>query len=419
MSKFKFALNDIISEPLKTILLIVQLIFSFILIYLFIGTHSYFTNSLSNAYKIFTNNHVYEISAVGKSREIQFSSLDDYQNFLTYLRSSDKFDKVTYTYDSLYIKPFNNFNKFILNNHYRKLDDTSYVPVKQIKVNNNFIDYFNLKIDSGNFFTSKDFESTPKSAILGFNYRNIFNLGDEITYLDTFNQPQTVQVIGFLKKDETFIKNLKVADMSNLNNIILLPINNNYPLDEKSDDTNLQKVKLYNSIFTGCIIISDKNNEDSIINNIKEQAEKSNLLVNLTSLNSKIDSFSDKNKPILFSLLIVSIISVSFTIISITSLLLLYIKKQYKTLAIHLMYGATIIDIIQLLAYRLLLYIGISLSIASYCIHVFFSKIPVLIFDITSIIEFILILLLMCILIILVPSIKIRKIQLNQIIRSE
>lgn len=417
MSKLKLIFKNLNYNPFSVLLIITQVTIALIIIYIFLGSNAYFFNSLKTSNKIFNNNIAYMLSPVGQSSDIANNTLDEFTQFYKFMNSSTDFHMCKYNYDSLFIKPFTNYKDFIISNYKKNIDNINYYPIKQFCIDKSFLENFDLKIDKGRFFSNDEFNHQSDCIILGNNYKKVFDLNDEIIALDTFNNIKKFKIIGFLKKGERFIKNINVSNIKNLDNIAILPIIYNYPLNEPIIDENLQKVKFYQSIFNGCFFIDNLNNKDFILKNIKSEAKKYNFIINIDNLNNNTELFKYENKPLIISLFLISIISIFFIVISLISSLLIYIRKNYIIIGIHLINGAKLKDILFLFSCRLLLITFISFFLSIYFINFYFNSSPILALNVVLLLQLIFILIIINFLILSISITKIRKLQINNLIR--
>lgn len=116
--------------------------------------------------------------------------------------------------DSEYLDNSVNWENFVqtVEEFSYKYIDVHYLPANGFRA-------FNIEIGEGNNFTEEDYSdedlSKPLSAILGYNYSKVFNIGDTFTY-----DGDTAVIIGFLKENSSYNE---YGIYYNLDDAVLLP----------------------------------------------------------------------------------------------------------------------------------------------------------------------------------------------------
>lgn len=170
MKNFKFSLLELERKPFFSILTIIQLIVSFVLIYMCLA----FSNSVSNKVgvvdNIFNGKNYYTINSNNTNylTEIDVDNIQEFMNMI----DSRNIDVYSVSTDSLPIKCSDISPDKIVG---FGGEDNGYNQVKVIYVNSNYINNIGIDLSEGEF---NDNSYVP--VILGEGYRNQFKIGDKI-----------------------------------------------------------------------------------------------------------------------------------------------------------------------------------------------------------------------------------------------
>lgn len=108
----------------------------------------------------------------------------------------------------------------------RKGDIRESTNVKAFWIGNNVIDYFGLKLEEGRKFEGEDFILNPYKpipVILGANYKNDYEIGDNIYISFVFSESEA-QIVGFLEEGTNIYYRNKYM---NLDRYVIMPIFSN------------------------------------------------------------------------------------------------------------------------------------------------------------------------------------------------
>jgi putative ABC transport system permease protein len=376
----KYAFLGLSKRRFFSIITILQLTIALLIFNQSFSIKSDIASNLSKVSKITRNSHIYKLNDDSDTEKLFTSTFAEVDvnnridSFYKYLTTSKDFTFVSANEGNLSVEPFKNINNFFIssdNNYSVTNDNVKYENLHNLSVSENFFSTFDFNLSSGRLLISEDFKPNKKvlPTILGYNYVNIFKLGDKIKYYNPYeNSINELEVVGFLDKDFYFLdSNFSINNLIHLNDYIILPNNGMHlPENSKRDNKKVNSTyhsNAYNTIFSSYII---PRNGLTDLNGIVEKAKITKVFdVRLISGQVMIDYFKNnigktaQYADILFIILIV------FIIISIIVSTLSSIEKRYNEFAVHLLTGSSMKDIIL----RIFLEISILIMI-SYVISV-------------------------------------------------
>lgn len=359
-----------------------QLAFAFVLIYSSLDMYINF-NETKN--KIVTNLGTDELYYIENNEDYTIrlyekDNVSDYNKFYKYI--SDNYKILKCKNNNIFIEQ-SSLNEQLVQNSLTnmKVDDNIYSLFSAYWVNDNFMEYFDIKVNEGREFIQEDYlisninSATP--VVLGSGFKSMFKIGDEIEYRDYYynNSMRKLKIIGFLNEDQYIVqKPIMIANVAYLKYSILLP---DIPLDlnfiNLDDKNSIDSVNMdtYKNI-TESFIISENND----LNKIKEKAEELNFFdINIVGSNYTTELsdniyISEQN----LNVLIIFLIIIS-TLITIFINIYFSIKKQKKDFRVYYSFGANKKYIIDLLIIELFMYFlgGVFLSINFIAMFKFFN----------------------------------------------
>ncbi len=228
--------------------------------------------------------------------------------------------------------------------------------VKSIQMSRNVREVFSLEMDSGDFFSDDDYildEGSYYNAILGYEYKDYFNVGDKIK-VDYLYEKIDFQIIGFLKKDTNIVRNNNIV---NLDRYVCIPafteLNyNKYP--------RLATCALGQQANGQILTLDSKINIAKMVeqNSMKYGTFKFEVYSNNRNETKKIVQLSDDS---LNKIRIMNNVLVLFTIASITMSILSRIQKDYYRFGVQLLCGASVYNILSQIVIEIFLIIGVAL----------------------------------------------------------
>lgn len=200
MKNIIFALDELIKKPLFTFLTIIQLVISFVLIFVAISNSNSINDKLNIVDDIFKdkNYYVLDVSDMLPLENVQIEKL---YKFNEYIKNNEDIELYSVSNDSVFIAKdnlpisfFSNFDSFILENK-------QFQRVGLIFLNDKYLDNMGIKLSEGSFDKQK---SEYESVVLGDEYKGLFNINDIIPYnYSEVNGEKKIfyfQVKGFIKR---------------------------------------------------------------------------------------------------------------------------------------------------------------------------------------------------------------------------
>ena len=389
-------------------LLIFQLIFLILSLYNSFDIFTGFNIEKKQISKFFSDEILYGIEfrsdLNSPTSNDAFSNAEKIINDYLNTNSNHDFFLTLNSIESLSLEKFDNYENFKFPN---SPEEGNKFYAKSLHINSDSLKRFPINLYEGRTFNDTELThiSSPKDTIpiiLGYDFLNIYNIGDIITIGSSHN----AEVIGILSKDQFNPGNLQSSQrFANLNNYIIIP--NNY-LDS-------------GTYLTGAaLLIFDKSTSKEYINNIRSDLRN---LFNEIDVSIDVRDFSsDLSIKItqylngLKDIVMISVIITIFIFLSITITLLNSILLYKKDFGVHYLTGARTIDIIKIISGELFIlsFVAIILSTPIFIFKGLTNKINVI-----ALLSTFIFLLIMNLIILIIPIVNINKIQLNQLIKGE
>lgn len=384
----KYAFLGLSKRRFFSIITILQLTIALLIFNQSFSIKSDIASNLSKVSKITQNSNIYKLNDDSDTENLftyTFAEVDvnnRIDDFYKYITTSKNFTFVSANEGNLNVEHFKNINNFLIssnNNYSVTKNNVKYENLHNLSVSENFFRTFDFNLSSGRLFNSEDFKPNKKvlPAILGYNYVNIFKLGDRIKYYNSYeNAINELEVIGFLDKDLYFLNsNFSIDNLTHLNDYIILPNNGmNLPKNSEKDKEiadSAYRSNAYNTIFNSYII---SHNGLNSLNGIIEKAKATKVFdVRLISGQVMIDYLKNNIDKTVQYADILFVILIVFTIISIIVSALSSIEKRYNEFAVHLLTGASMKDIILRMFFETSILIMISYLISVAIITRYFT----------------------------------------------
>lgn len=207
------------------------------------------------------------------------------------------------------------------------------IPLDSIQINENFIKFFQLKLDSGELFSVLDYSDTNPitPVILGYSYINDFKIGD--IFLDY--QSKQYKVIGFLNENSYYFNLKSNSNIIYLNNTVLIPIQSNKWDDFTDYDTIINNSYIYSSNVENLFEIQQKSNDLNL------------FTYSIKTFEDQLDYIKkDTEQGVTLILQMYLIISL-FTFTSIIVYFIRFIESNLYEFSIHLVCGSHIKNIMS------------------------------------------------------------------------
>jgi len=423
----KYAFLNLTRKPVFALLTILQLIASVMLLYCAISSSHYVTTKTEDMKKVYENKNLYSI-VNGYMPELGGIKAKNLEDFNKYLKTSSKFNYLLLDDDSEYIGIAKNNGQFIKAYATQTINNEDFQVVYNLKVDETFFNKFAFKVSSGRLLTNQDFTISKEGSIpviLGSSYEKFFKLGDTIKYLDYYQNPQNLKVIGFLEKGYYLADGRSPESLNLLDKYIIYPQQKiTMTKDPSADIKTIEeyyKIELINNSFNGYININekDKGKIKDIISEITLVAKNNGFAIKIVSINETIEKFKASNSKqeniIKFLLIILSI----FTSIGIISSLRYSLLNQIKEFGIHIMHGAILKDLAKRVVYELLGLFIVANLISLLIITTFLKGDLILKFNLYSFAMTMILSLLFSLLLSLIPIRKIMKFTIDELVRGK
>lgn len=416
MRQLKYAIDSIIRKPIKMFFVIVQVVIATIVLCNAISITLKTVDTVKGATNLYSNKNMYRLmdtTSISKSDKIQDDEFLEKKQYELYkfFSNNEKFKIYAQCGTNLMIKDFCDDDKFCydISNKYI-INPYKNINGKFTSVNGFYIDYeYNkqnkLVTEKGRGFKKEDFiPSDEMSVILGAGYEGIYDVGDEFNYFDFFNlKEKKIKVVGILKENTYAFDGGQIGCIDD--NVIC-------PMETISEE-----YKNVSSMFPWWLsqaIVETGNSKDTI----KKINEKS---LELDLYNFKLSSCQEEIKNNIKELqkssvlaILISVVIFLFISIGMINVQLNMIDEKRTEYGVHLLSGAQKRDIIICNYITISLYFFIGMVIGWY-LYTFnlLESCDIRIFIFTFILYIMII-----ILVSVIPSGKIKKMQVNNLIRD-
>lgn len=421
MKNLKYAYLSINKKLVLNISIIIQLVIISYLMYSLFNINSQITIEANKILEVFNNKKSWYMKVgnefVEKSTNNKIES-EKVREAYSILKNNKNFKHLYLGDSTLYLKEEDSIKSFRSNPSNKKIGDINYIPVRSLNIDRNTYSEFGLEIENGRPFNDGEFthENNIMPIILGFEYSNIYNLGDVIEYASSNNEIKEAKVIGFLKENFYLLYKIDYDDkFVKLDNAILTPYVDIDILEGDLMGKNyLQVFDLFNTSYF--LFDKSKNDEDilAIMETINEKFKDLGLgtqVIDSTEkyLSESLEELENQKKN---SELIVSI-AVLFLSIGIISSYSYSIKNDKKQYGVHILNGATLNDICIRLFEEVAIVFLIGFIGSIGIIRVTFTSIEYKI--LAQILE---ILFIINVLISIIPTIMVRRLNINELIKE-
>ncbi|GKU77289.1 FtsX-like permease family protein [Paenibacillus sp. L3-i20] len=431
MRNITFAIHSLSRRVGFMIIAVLQISVSLILLYSSIQINEGLNRSNNTVVNYFDKREIYTLSNNEEYQKDLFNDVKpiSYEKFNNYLKTSTDFVHISYQGDRLMVKDFRNSDDFVMTTQYFLEDQgNKYVAANALIIEANYIKYFPLKVSEGRSFSETDFthnnEEQTVPVLLGGNYKYLFSIGD----IWEHKNEQTgviskLKIIGFLESNQFFTDaKLPLNNIKNLENYIVFP-KNEIRLNISNDDKvqkqqNINyKLNLYNHIMHSMVLITQEERHKQIIQEITETSREMGFYdirgINAMNQLEKHKKLYQEQTTIINALFVIIIVISS---IGIVSNMLYSIMKRYNEFGIHILTGASIFDIVSRIIYEVLVLIIISL-ILTYAGITLVSGSGFIHFEIATFIQLCGMAIVLGLLIAVIPTIYILKVQANRLLR--
>lgn len=422
MRNVKYAIDGIVRKPIMLFAIVVQILIGTMILFEGISISLKTIDTINRTKGMFADKKVYRlINDTNIENEINLNKEDDFNNrayeMYKKLKNSNDFSVCLSQFSNILIKDFCEDDKFYyMPDKEKKYDINPYQNVngkfsdlKGYYIDEGYAEEFPFELSEGRNFTKEDFDLEDNiPVILGAEYKGIYNIGDRFKYFDYRNLVEkNIEVVGIAKENSYFFHS---GDITTLDDRVICPTEN-FKLDDKLSNK-------FNNFISGSLVVT--NNKDKALKELRGISSSLGLYtLNLRSCDSDIqfliESLSkDCKDSILLSLTIFLFVSIGIITVQLNN-----IKERLKEFGIHLLIGSNKKDIALRNFYTVAIYLGLGMILGSYFeylsnknLYDFFT------WDIRGVFIILVIYLILLFIISYFPYRKIRKLEVNNIIRG-
>lgn len=411
--RFKYIIKEIKKSKIFTLILIIQLIIMFFILYNLFQVQGFTRTEGEKINNYFKDKKVFTIRRLDLEDNISSEtkvSENELQNIAESLLNSKEY---IYTCQTTYIVPMpviNEWNRFARWSKLSESDGNAYYAAKHLIINKNNVKQFNIKIESGRDFNNEEYSLKYNQkvipVILGYNYSKFYKVGDIIKSLQ---DGRSLEVIGILERNQYMPYNMMDKDRyANLDEYILTTTYCYDTYDPMYDGLIDSNFILYNNSKSDLEIAESNNNikklfKDKVGINIRIEPQEKYI-------NQELNA-SENQLKVLNAASIILIIFLSVTSI-ITKLS--FIDKRKKEFGVHILSGGTLKDIASMIYLETFVSIIISLYIFNIIVTYRYGQIDSLIIFYIFIIS-----MLISVVLTIVPIVKIMRLNTAALIKGE
>lgn len=342
MKNLKYAIVSILNKPFFLVSTIFQLSIILLLLTTLIMAAISIFSSGQRVESAFEKRQYYAIQDKSDEKELfekTFKSEGINQrmsSFLHFLRNNSQFTFLEIIPESYLLNPKDisyEYDYFLYDKSTPKIrvDHEFWLVFKTVSITSDFFKYFPVEVEVGNF--DKD------GILLGAQYQHHYKIGDPIEIYESSSKRKiNKKVTGFLKKDAYFFS--RGSGLINLDYYII------DHLENVKEDSQHFVSDVDHKVNQGVIITDDIQETFKQLNHKSKELslyttlEPLDLNKQSSMLLSTLQSFRESILPGAVCIFVFSLVNI---IISLTNNL----KKTVKEIAVHLLCGATIGDIIK------------------------------------------------------------------------
>lgn len=420
MNNLKYAVNEMVKKPFILILIILQTAIGTSILSpglaQTINAYDLYTRSKNTLYK----NDMYKIhdsSDMKKYTKINNDPDKDNKMFSLYkkLKILNSGTVLSYAFSNIIIEKFTDKDEF----YNSKSSKDKYVinptdniqgkfsSIKGLYVDYSYIKHFPLDIKSGRTLKKEDFDRDDIPVVLGGDYKDIYKTGDEFDYFDYHSmRMRKLKVVGILNKYQYMFDGFGI---DTLDDRVICPLQ-----DIKTDGNCHMKVQTW--LSSTYVITSNKDKTADEIRSISDNLGLYSFnLVSMQHEKQYLIKFTVKN---LKAAILLNTVILLFLAVGIITVQLNSIKDKRVEYGIHLLCGASKKDIILRNIYSVAMYLGIGMLIGSYIEYKRLMMFNAHDYDGRIFIMLFIIYLILVAVISYVPCRKLKKLQVNDVVRG-
>ncbi len=412
MNNLWYSFRELKNGIIFKLIILIQIVMAIFLLYKAIELRNYEYGKLNLIQNITKDKTIYTFESKYDSPDALFADSNKGSKFSDFSNAVQKrYGLATATFGEIFMDNLQNINEFV------DVNDTSpgdkYKAINSLQCNSELFNIFDIKLSQGNLkefnnFTklkSTDLQNKIIPVILGDSYQSIYKLNDII---DT--KYKKLKVVGFLQKNQFYLDNglYDPTSAKSLDTFMIVPS----PAD------------ILNGNLSASLLVSYNNKNESfssVKNYIEMLSKKYDVKFSINDPSENIDDFvSLMTYNANIKILLVYIV-MFFVVIALLAIFTNRINAKRKEFSVHLMHGATYMDIyIRIILENIYLLI-ISILIASFCIQKTQDQIgfQLIKFDLGAFEQSIITIFVIIIMVATIPIYNISKNRLNYLIKGE
>ncbi len=216
--------------------------------------------------------------------------------------------------------------------------------VKGAMVSHNLFEEFGMSIVDGNWFSSDDFNTDTDTipVVLGYEYNNLYKVGDTFEIYTCFSKIKKAKVIGILN-EKTIIS--KQDNLINVDRYILYPSLNVHVENISPEEISNLNTPVYCKLQGTIKSKKSANQLNSEITQICDELNIPPVYYIVGSTNNYIEMFNTNINEIAKAINIITILIFMFSIFLMSVIIVMYIRNNLKYFSILLISGYKYSDI--------------------------------------------------------------------------
>lgn len=305
-------------------------------------------------------------------------SLENAKEFINELRNQDDFIYTKYNAEQNVIinrdemekrgVEDKDINQFI----YSELYDFSSINLASYQMDRLGFEYFNFKMYDGRSFSDDDYilesELDKLPIILGYNYKDIFNIGEKIKYIYA-GKVMEGEVIGILEKNSAIFNDNKYS--MPLDNRIILPLAD-FKYIAKDGEEQFNQSIVYSDMLSANIIASINSSNVDITRKIYDLCNRYDFMKydpSITASTNGLDMFKGESEQAVKIMFIMLVVMTTFCIFTFIINMHNKIEKNMRRYLIQILQGASIKHIMVTYLLETFIVILLSLGISGYLLR--------------------------------------------------
>lgn len=242
------------------------------------------------------------------------ASIEQLHSFDENLKESKQATQYVAENVDMYINKFSGGDDFTPENKKEKNDAS---PVTAIQVNEQAEKLNSIELESGRFFTPKEFNDYSTNQVLpivlGSSFYNLYDVGDTLN-IEVFDTNLKAKIIGFLTEDQTIVTASTTAQ--GLSHTVLIPTQHYTGIPESTDK--FAHASLLNSANSMLVTTASKIGIRDIMTAISAKADFWSVTIVGAggSVVSLFNTIVKADKMLIFGILIVTLLASIFTLIT-------------------------------------------------------------------------------------------------------